>query len=207
MRLLLLISLTLVLVSCKKDVIEFTIEGTVYDSSFSSACASGTVKLYKTAAGGGQTTLISTVSTDAAGKFSITFERDKSEKYQLDFSKNNYFNESFTIFFSELNTNEPFQKNFSVQAISKIRWIVKNVAPQLEQDQVTIQKLNGRTDGVTTCANTSYIFSGAQVNDTLECSVAANFYTRFNVVNLSQSVYLDSISPAPFQTVDYFIEF
>jgi hypothetical protein len=188
-------------------VIEFTIEGNVHDSSFSSACASGTVKLYKTAVGGGQTSLVSTVTTDASGNYSITFERDKSEKYRLDFSKSNYFNESFDISFSELNTNEPYKKNFSVQAVATIRWIIKNVAPQLEQDQVTIQKLNGRTDATTTCANTSFIYSGANVNDTLACNVAANFYTRFNVVNLAQGVYLDSISPAPFQTVDYFIDF
>jgi len=197
----------LFILGCKKDGIEFTIEGTVTDKSFNSFQTGGTLKLYKVAAGGGDNTLVKSVSPDSYGKYSLTFERDKSEKYIINFSRDGYFDESKTVFFSELSTNEPFKLDFITEAVSKINWLVKNVTPFSENDQVTIQKLSGRTDCPTCCVNTSYEYSGANVDDTLSCTTNANTYVRFYIVNLSQVVILDSVYCPAFGEVNYQVNF
>ncbi len=197
----------MILASCKKDEIEFTIEGKVTDKSLNSAQTGGTLKLYKIAAGGGDQTLVESVSPDGSGNYSFTFERDKSEEYLIKFSRDNYFDESKTVFFSELSTNEPYKVNLTTEAVSRINWTIKNVSPFSENDQVTIQKLSGRTDCPTCCANTSYEYSGADVDDILSCTTGGNSYVRFYIVNLAQDVILDSVFCPAFGEANYQVNF
>ncbi|WP_343786697.1 hypothetical protein [Wandonia haliotis] len=193
--------------SCKKDVIEFTIEGTISDSSLGGGLQSGTIKLFKIPAGGGLPDLVTSVTSDATGKYSITFQRDKSEEYRIVFEKSDYFSEEFTIYFSQLSTNEAYVHNFSVEARSEIKWIIRNVNPQNTADQVTIQKLNGRTDCEDCCPITSYEYTGSVYNDTLSCAVAGNKYVRFYIVNLATEIHLDSVLCPSFGVAEYVVEF
>lgn len=192
--------------ACKKKVpLEFTIEGQIYDKSFAQNNVGGVVKLYKVLAATTQEIFVDEqIITNGAYKF--VFERDRSEKYVLRFSKDNYFDEMHTIFFSQLQVGETFAFNFSVEAFAEMIWVFVDQPPVNENYSVSLHKLNGRESGSGACPNQIYEYYGGLDQDTLRCAVGGNQYIRFYVIKLP-NVTLDSVYCPAFETSYYTVNF
>jgi len=192
--------------SCnKKGDLVFIIEGEVFDQSFNQKLQSGVVKLYRVPAATTQEIFIAEQNI-VNGAYSFTFDRDMSEKYILRFSKENYFEEDFQVFFSQLEVGKAYPLNFSVEARAMMHWIFIDQPPTNPNASVSLQKLNGRTKGAGTCANQQYEFYGGLNPDTLSCAVGGNQYIRFYVVKLPNFT-LDSVYCPAFENSFYTVNF
>lgn len=205
-KFLIVLFFAMIAISCKKKDLNFNIEGVITDAAFQTPCSAGKVKLFKVAAGTSQEVFIAEQEL-TNGEYSLTFARDRSEKYVLYFERENYFEEELTVFFKDLSVEEPYLLNFNVDARSYMTWVVTDVFPQSNQATCTIVKLNGRASGTETCPNGSYdFFGGGSVSDTLRCAVRGNAYIRFNVIKLPSFV-LDSVYCPAFEDVLHFVNY
>jgi hypothetical protein len=192
--------------ACKKNVpLEFIIEGQVYDKSYNQNHDGGVVKLYKVLAATTQEILVDT-QVISNGTFKFVFERDRSEKYVIRFSKDGYFDEMHTIFFSQLEVNEAFPFSFDVEAAATMHWVFVDQAPINPGYSVAIQKLNGRTNGGGACPNQQYEYAGGLPPDTLRCSVGGNQYIKFYVIKLP-NITMDSVYCPAYEDSYYTVNF
>jgi hypothetical protein len=190
----------MMLTSCAKEELTFTISGIIIDKTYNAPQNSGTIKVFrKPLLGQGITNeLIAEVQPDAQGKYSLTFSRDKSEGYIVTFSRDSYFEEEFSIPFSSLSTAEDYSLNFTTETKSAVRWIIEKLTPPGVYGEVKIYKQSGRTTGDGCCANEEYVFNGFVVQDTLFCASGGGSYVKYLVVNLGNSIiYTDSIYCPP----------
>jgi hypothetical protein len=191
--------------SCKKNVpLEFIIEGQVYDKSFNQNHDGGVVKLYKVLAATTQEIFVAE-QTVVNGSYKFVFERDRSEKYVIRFSKGGYFDEMHTVFFSELQVGETYPLNFTAEAAAQMNWIFIDQAPLNPGYSAAVQKLNGRT-GAGACPNQAYEYYGGLAPDTLKCAVGGNQYIKFYVIKLPE-VTLDSVFCPAYEDSYYTINF
>jgi len=202
----LVLGLTSIFFSCKKkkDLV-FNIEGEVFDSSLNQILQSGTMRLYKVPAATTQEILVEEQNI-VNGKYAFTFDRDMSEKYVLRFSKTDYFEEDFEVYFSELQVGEIYTLNFSVEAVAIMHWVFIDQPPLNPNYSVSIQKLNGRTTGSGTCPNQEYSFSGGLNPDTLKCAVSGNRFVNFYIIELPNAT-LDSVYCNAFDSSYYTVNF
>lgn len=204
--LILFVAFSSLLGACNKKVpLEFTIEGQIYDKSFSQNNEGGVVKLYKVLAATTQEIFVDE-QTITNGAYKFVFERDRSEKYVIRFSREGYFDEMHTIFFSQLQVGETFSFNFSVEAYAEMHWVFVDQPPINENYSVSLHKLNGRDSGAGACPNQIYEYYGGVVQDTLRCAVGGNQYIRFYVIKLP-NVTLDSVFCPAFETSYYTVNF
>ena len=77
-------------------------------------------------------TLITSTNANSDGDYSFTFDRDKSKKYILKISKNNYFTNEKIILFSSLTIEEENIRNYSTSAKSWVKLHFKNIDPKAE---------------------------------------------------------------------------
>ena len=119
--------LLILVASCKKGPAKFSLTGTISDETFSTTLNNCNISLYKYAVGSAHKTLISTI-TSYNGSYKFDFDRDKSEKYELVVLKENYFDISKVIYFSEFTANETLQKDYSTtaKAWAKLTFINQN---------------------------------------------------------------------------------
>ena len=197
--------LVLSLASCKKKVpLEFIIEGQLYDKSFNQNHDGGVVKLYKVLAATTQEIFVAEQPV-VNGSYKFVFERDRSEKYVIRFSKDGYFDEMHTVFFSQLQVGETYPLNFTVEAAAQMNWIFIDQAPLNPNYSATVQKLNGRT-GAGAWPNQAYVYDSGLAHDTLKCAVGGNQYIKFYVIKLPE-VTLDSVYCPAYEDSYYTLNF
>jgi hypothetical protein len=136
----------------------------------------------------------------------VVFERDRSERYVIRFSKENYFDEVHTVFFSQLQVGQVYNYDFSVEAMSYVNWVFIDQPPASTNFSVTLQKLNGRITGAGTCPNQQYEYFGGLPPDTLRCAVGGNQYLRFYIIKMP-NITLDSVYAPAFEEVYYEVNF
>lgn len=204
--LVLLVLFALTFDSCKKKTpLEFIIEGQVLDKSFNQAHEGGVVRLFKVPAATTQEILVEQ-QTITNGSYKFVFERDRSEKYVIRFSKDNYFDEAHTVFFSQLKVGEVYNLNFGVDAVAYMNWVFVDQPPVNANSSVTLQKLNGRSTGAGACPNQQYEYYGGGEPDTLRCAVGGNQYIKFYIIKLP-NVTLDSVFCQAFEQSFYTVNF
>jgi hypothetical protein len=200
MRFVCLMVFALVLISCKKEELTFTLSGVVSDKTYDSPQAAGTIRVYKVPVLGQGTSneLVGQTSPDAQGNYSLTFKREQAEAYLVTYSKSNYFDEEFVIPFSDWSTEDDKILNFSTETASAVRWIIHKTSPSTIYGEIKLYKQSGRTNGENCCANQEYVFNGLEFHDTLYCAAGGGSYVRYQVVNLAEGLfYTDSVYCPP----------
>lgn len=200
--------LLIALLGCKKDPIQFKIAGKINDTSFNTGLVGASVSIYQVMVGTTKRVLITTVTTDSDGNYTVAFNRDKAEKYYIDCSKDNYFNAEELVYFSDLTTDKTNTVNADIEAIATVNWIIKNQPSALDADVFQLEKLNGKTDCDACCANKIYTYTGATINETLTCQTKGNTWVKFLKIDkqLNTST-LDSIYCPAFQSVNYTVNY
>jgi len=102
MKNILFVLMALAFVSCKKGKTDFKIVGKVNDITFSNGMANTSVEIYKASANSTSPDNFKTITTDAAGNFTIDIKRDQFSFLEFIVSKDGYFTETKRIYFKDL---------------------------------------------------------------------------------------------------------
>jgi hypothetical protein len=118
-------------ISCKRGVASFTLSGIITDDSFQQGLVGAEVKLYKVPIGTSTKILIDSLILGIDGKYEFNFPRDKSEKFILTASKNNYFEITDDIPFSSLTPSTNNTRNYNTKAMSwvEMRFVNSSILP------------------------------------------------------------------------------
>lgn len=198
-KLLLLLILFFLSISCKKEALDFVIKGTVSDDSLGGALVGAKIDLYVTKAGGNQAFLES-VTLGENGSYSFSIPRDKDEQFDLIIEKDGYFSLNETILFSSLSASEDNVYNYSTTAKSYVTFVLLNDGAVDAQDVLKIQKLNGK-QGCEECCDLGFEYFNGAVDESFSCVTDA--YTNYKFIYWlpgGQEAFYDSIYTLPFQT-------
>ena len=193
---------TLGVFSCNKKDLKFTINGVVSDVTFNAVADGVQIRLYVTPLGEAKKLAAST-STGSDGSFEFVIDRDRIEQVELEYRKENYFDESVIINFSDLQVNEDNDASLSITAKSWVRFNVRNQSPSSASDEFKLFKYTGK-EGCSECCPIGYSFYYGAVDTAVICANNANSYTSFYywVIN-TQINGQDSVYTTPFDTVEY----
>lgn len=194
--------------SCKKDPIEFTINGTLEDSSFETRLSGAEVTLTAVSSGSGDTRVVGTQKVGTDGKYSITFTRERDTKFYINIEKNNYYPIEETIYFSELSVSEENTYDYSTFAKANINFIIKNTGTATVNDELKLEIYEAKTNCDECCTLGQRFFYGENIDTSFTCANNGNKYYKFIYWDTQMgSVTFDSIVTPSFGTVDYLIEY
>ena len=193
-------------VSCSKKTSKFTLSGTIRDLSLNENLSNATISIYKKLQGNSFETLIGTTSTNSQGHYSFTFDRDKSEKYILKISKNNYFNTEEIILFSSLTIKGENIRNYSTSAKSWVKLHFKNIDPKPE-DQLRYMKQEGKILCDECCPiDYQYIYGSADTSIYCINDGNTSFSYIYAVIGTSNQA-IKSVITIPFDTTEIYLEY
>ena len=193
------------LISCKKGKADFTLTGTITDSSFDTSLTGATVKLFAKEAGTTSINQIASTTLDANGNYSFTFPRDKVETYYLEIQKDNYFDIYEEIPFSELSVEDDNVRDYSTTAKAWVRFRVLNTSGSAS-DVMQYAREQGKINCEECCASGSSYFYGT-MDSTFYCINDGNsVYSGYYWVQGGQSGPIYAVTP-PFDTVDVVISY
>ena len=197
-----LLIIPLVLGSCKKEELTFMLEGNVNDASLNSPLTNAEVSIYVFNLGGSFGVKVATLTTDSQGYFEYELERDKYEKIEIVVEKENYFNYTDVIPFSNLSTENVNTYSYNINAKSWTRFVIYNQQP-IQSDELKIFKDSGKEDCDECYANGYSYYYGA-ADTVVYCPNNGNEYMKFYYwVNGNESNGVDSVYNTPFDTVTY----
>lgn len=193
--------------ACKKDPIEFTIKGTVSDETFSQSFSGASVKLYATDAGTVDGNLLLSTTTNSAGEYSFTFERDKYESFDLVFEKSNYFTIESEIPFSDLTTEEDNVFDYSTTAKSWMKFVITNTGSAAATDECKIYKSDGKVN-CNECCSQGFSYFYGDIDTTFYCvnDGNTNYGFSYTIVQTGQNSTENFVTDA-FDTTEFVISY
>lgn len=207
-RICVLFTFVLTVLSCKKDDPVLKIEGVVKDSTilFDQEISGVSLKLLNNKLDGGtfnnSFSEITTVSSNANGFYQFEFDRENTVEYKIEGSKNNYFPFEALINPDNVQPGVIHVRNLDMKPKATVDFHFVNSTPENESDNITFQFLNASFD-CPCCDNDEVELQGQTVDSTRVCDVYGNTVLRyFYTVNKTSSFYTvyDSITCVPFDT-------
>lgn len=191
--------------ACKKKNINFVLKGNVSALAIGGNLENIEVKIFTSSLGNAFESLNSQTVTDASGNYSIEIERDKYEKITVQLSKSNFFTLRKTYSFDDFSTAQANELNYKMSPQSWTKFVLKNNAP-LQDDELKIQKIGGKTDCEECCEHGFYFFHG-DIDTSFICANDGGTYMKFHYwINGSDHVF-DSVYNVPFETITYTISY
>lgn len=186
---------------CKREPLEYTIKGVIFDKTHDQPVTAGELSIYKFEPAS-SAKLMETVSV-ANGSYNFTIERESVEKYEIHYESDLFFNKVITLPFSDLKVNEPNIYDIETTAKSFVKIHLKNKNSPSEEDELKILKTAGKTDCEECCQNTYFFFYGI-VDEVFNCQNDGKTYFSFYYwVNGDEFHKKDSVYSTPFDTVQY----
>lgn len=200
--------------SCKKEVAVYNLNGKIYDPQLKKAVSSANVSLKASKVESGvynpSYNEINSTSSSSNGNYSFEVEFDNVSGYRLDFTKNNYFDQSIDIKTEDLQNDAGLTMNTNLIPIGFVKLIIKNTSPQGTDDEIRFHLSNVDvkckdcwTNDVITGTGPAYSFS-----ETKQLSGEKKFLINWVVTkNSQQHVYQDTITSKAFSTVTFNINY
>lgn len=203
---LLYIPLLILLLSCSKKNSNFTLKGTITDTSLSGMLSGATIDLYKQVSGTSYETFIASTTTDPNGNYSFIFSRDRSDKYIIKISKTNYFSSDENITSGSLSIEKDNVRNFSMIAKSWVKLHFKNIDP-LPEDVLRYMKQQGKVD-CTECCPSDYQYLNGSKDTSIYCINDGNttYSYLYSVIGTSNTA-IKSVITIPFDTTEIYLEY
>lgn len=197
-----------IFIACKKDPLEFTVKGTVYDESFNQGLEGAKVTFKALDANSGDLRIIGETTLDETGNYSFTFLRKRDQEFQFTAEKDNYYLIDETIYFPELTVESDNVFDYSTSAKSYVKFKIKNTGASEETDQLKLEIYEAKTNCEDCCGLGQRYFNGTNIDTNLYCANDGNEYYKFIywVPEISLVVF-DSLITPPFDTVEYLIEY
>lgn len=197
---------TAFLFGCRKGKSDFTLTGTITDSTFGQALAGGTVSIYEVEAGGGNQTHIGTQSIGSDGSYSFTFPRNKVENYILKIQKSMYFDNEVIIPFSSMTIKEDNIQDLSTTAKSWAKITLFNTNPQ-PGDHLAIVKQQGKDDCIDCCSSSQMDFYG-EIDTSFYCANDGNTTYQFFYQLVGTGIQgIKSGTTAAFDTTEIILQY
>ncbi len=177
---LLILSLTFISISCKKDSKNIIrVEGKVHDPNTNEYVAGANVVLAasKLTSGGIFSSGyedIATMTTDASGSFSCEFKEEKFSGYRITISKDHYFGYSEDLTTSDLVAGNTFSPTYSIYPECFINMQVRNLIPEDTNDHISYSFSSGWISCYECCDNTLFHGYGLYYSDTIICRTYGN---------------------------------
>ncbi len=193
-------------IACSKKTSKFTVSGKITDTSLNQNLSNATVSIYKKLQGNSFETFIETTTTNSEGDYTFTFDRDKSEKYILKISKDNYFTAEETILFSSLTIEENNVRNYSTSAKSWVKLHFKNIDPK-PTDQLRFMKQEGKIS-CNECCPIDYQYIYGSADTSIYCINDGNtkYSYIYSVIGTTNQA-IKSVKTIPFDTTEIYLEY
>lgn len=186
--------------ACKKDPIDFTLTGTISNSTLGGKLDGATITISQVPISGGTSKQLGSAVVGSDGKYSFTFLRDKVEKYVVTITKDNYFSIQEDIPFSAFSPEKDLVKDYTTTAKAWVKLHFVNQDP-LDTDELTFRKQQGKVGCPECCTTEDHVLIG-YVDTTIICPNDGNTtYSFFYTVAGSTNQGIESIVTPAFQTV------
>lgn len=194
-----LITLSLILLSCKKGAGTFTLKGQINDLTFNSPLTNTWIKLYKVPIGTSNLIIQDSLLLTQDGQYQFSFPREQVEKYVIKISKPGYFEINEDIYFSSLTLENDNLRNFETNAKAWVGIRLLNENPE-PNDKLTYIKQEGLQDCSACCPSDEQVFYG-ELDTTIYCINNGNEnYSILYNVHGTTIVDIISQSTPPFDT-------
>jgi len=198
--------LVLLFFGCNKGAGTFTMEGIVTDDSFNQPLSEATVELYGVATGSNQYSLVASAVTDANGKYALSFNRTRTEKYTMIVTKNQYFEQVIDVYYSQLKLKETNIKNVNTTAKSWVEIRILNNNPT-NFDHLQFIRQQGKNGCAECCLGGYTDLYGAQ-DTSIFCANDGNklYSLEYGVFGTANSGIL-SVTTIPFDTTVLYLTY
>jgi len=200
--------------ACKKDVKTYEIKGRISDPQLNIKVSGVKVSLKASKVKSGvynpTYTEIQSATTSNDGAFSFTVEHENVEGYRLDFTKENYFDNTKDLSTGDVQNGNATNIKTDIIPIGKIKLIVKNTTPQANDDKIEFRFSNVSVKGKECWTNDPITGIGPSYSLTKTGQVSGNkdMYLEWVVVkNGNQHSYTDTIHSEAFKLVTYQINY
>lgn len=201
--------LVLSMVSCKKDAIQYTIEGTVIDHSTQLPVSGAKVTVSQKPFNNAVTTStfidVGTTQTNSAGFYSVTFDREKVTEFQVEIEKEGYFDVILNIGSAEVTSDHNNVFNASMDGMSWAKISIQNAFPNTTSDNLTLIFYSYRT-GCEGCISADYNYFEGIIDTTVTYTNTAGNYLKFTFADGLSST-TDSLLMPMNDTVSYSITY
>jgi hypothetical protein len=201
----LLIIVALGVFACQKKSVNYKIEGTVTDQSFSQPLSGATVQLYQVPAGtSGGSEILATTTTGSDGKYQFEFKREKIEKYTVKISKLNYFTATKDFTQEDLT---PEKTNAFSHATTAKAWVKLHFVNTDADTDLKYIRQQGKQNCEECCASSEQFLYGA-VDESIYCVNDANtaYAYYYWVLNSMDNGPMSIVTPA-FDTVELLLNY
>ncbi len=141
------VTITLVVFSCKKKNDKLTISGNAYNSEILQKISDVKVDLYAKKLSNntwnGQYSLIETTYTQSDGSFIFEFDNMRVSDFKLAFSKQGYITSEYVINPDLVQKGENYNKTYNVHFESWLKLLIKNFPPTSTNDVLSYRFLKG----------------------------------------------------------------
>lgn len=192
------------LYSCKKKNLNYEIQGTIHDLSFSNNLAGATVTLMAYPATNiTEPVTLGTVVTGADGAYHFEFKREKYEKIKLFVSKAQYFDQSQERTLDNLDIEHTNQIDFSMYARS---WVKIHITGDGVHDCKYIRQEG--LHGCSECCPEEEHYFHVPIDTTITCINNGNtVYQVYYNVMLTPTQGPINVTTVPFDTTELLISY
>lgn len=190
------------LINCSKKELTYNLEGTVLTGTIEAIPVEGAkLELYAYPLGATTPQLLGEFTTSSSGKYNFTIPRERVVKYELRTKKDNYFNSSFTINFSDLTTEKENTIDVPINPIAWVKIRLNNSISPATNDEIKLLKTDFYTDCNNCCSNGYEVYNGI-LDTSLYCATLAQKYVRIHHwVNETETYKYDSLYTKALDTV------
>jgi hypothetical protein len=198
--------LSLLVFSCKKKELTFTLKGSVTDNTFATSLAGAKLTLEEIPSGATEGAIYELI-IPADGNYELNFKRTSAIKYILTITKENYFTVSEEISFSDFSTEEALVKNYSTTAMAWVKLRFVNQTPNSNNDLLRYIKQSGKVNCEICCPSVEQEIYGI-ANETRYCVNDANtIYSYYYWSENPSSQGLKEIMTPAFDTVELVLNY
>jgi len=196
----------LLVFSCKKKSSNFIVRGVITDATLNKGLPGAKMSIYKIKSGSSYETFIASSSTDSNGSYSFEFERDKTEKYIIKFSKDLYYSTVETITVASLSIEKENERNYETTAKSWIKLQFKNNDPNTN-DEFKFLKGKEKIENNQYSIPTYQYLYGATDTSFYSIIEANTEYSVLYSLKGTNFQGVKTISSIPFDTTELFVEY
>lgn len=203
-------ALGILVVSCKKDPIQYSFSGTVTESVNQSALSGVEVDISQRVYNGNVASTFfnsaGVATTGSDGTYEMSFNREKVIEFKVEMSKSGYFDSELLMNSSEVSTDEVKEIDETLEPEAWIRMDLTNVGG-MASDIFTMIHYNFRV-GCSGCTTNDYYYYEGIVDTSFIIMTTGGVYTKYSFKNPGGVNYIqDSVYTTPFDTVDVIINY
>lgn len=209
MKYLFVLILSVLLISCKKDTIQYTIKGTIYSNIDASELSDVNVKVFQKPFNNSVTSnsyeLVGSTTTDNSGTYSVTFDRERATDFKITLERDGFFDEEILLTSEYINSGADNILNWSLDGESWIKMNIQNAPPSNQSDVLTLTWYIYRTDCSECIENEFNSFNGIVDTSFVHANTAGQ-HLKF-LYNDGNTSTIDSVLMPHHDTVNYSIIF